>query len=91
MMTLRIKKFYFDAIAKGEKTFELRSTIDFYKRQIDKNPKFLTLHYQKPERLECEILSIEIVPTPDDIGPELVKTPTCYKINLKPIRMYKKK
>ena len=87
-LTLRIKKIYFDAIKDGSKTCEFRSCTPYYENRFLKNPKFLTLHYQKAERLDCRINSIKIVPTPDHIPSNLVSTLYCYKINLTPIKFY---
>lgn len=92
-ISLRIKKIYFDAIMRGEKTAEYRSVTARYRAMLIKDPKIteITFHYQSADRLTCKVKSIKEIKRPDFIPPDIVSDP-CFKIQLcKPIRYWKKK
>ncbi len=58
-VTLRIKKKYFDLIAKGEKKIEYRECKEFYNKLFSRRDyKFLKLHYQSPRQLVVDIKKI---------------------------------
>jgi ASC-1-like (ASCH) protein len=83
-LTLRIKRVYFEQIRSGEKKFELRADNDYYKRRFTgQSYDTLMLHYQKEQRLYCDIVSISKVTTPANIPKDVVPTKTCWKIDVK--------
>lgn len=61
VLTLRIKKKYFDLIASGEKKIEYRECKEFYHRLFEKKRslKVLKLHYQSPRQLTVDIKKIK--------------------------------
>ncbi len=81
--TLRIKKFYFDMIANGEKRMEFRSATPFYEwlRTIE-TPFLLTLHYQKPPRLTRIVTKVRLIPTPMWIDTKVITTDLCWVLTL---------
>lgn len=66
-ITLLIKKFYFDKILSGEKTFEYRSVTPYYENLFASNPTHVRMHYQKHRHLLFEMSSLEIIDTPEEI------------------------
>lgn len=68
VITLRIKKVYFDAIADRSKRYEYRSDSEFYRKMfIDRKAiKSVMFHYQSKERLTCQIKSIRLVKNVDE-------------------------
>jgi hypothetical protein len=82
-LTLRIKRVYFDAIKRGEKTYELRSDTEYYRSRLQgKDYTTIMLHYQRPQRVYAKVVSIERVRTPAGIDTKVISTPWCWKINL---------
>lgn len=82
-IALRIKRIYFDAIARGEKTVEYRESKPFYDRMFarKKSIALVLFHYQRAERLLCEVEKIERIKTPKEIAFAIL-TPYCYAIHL---------
>lgn len=64
IVTLRIKKVYFDAIANGEKTVEYRSVKPFYRNLADPSLTHVMLHYQKAPRLLCDVVKVRKIKCP---------------------------
>lgn len=85
--TLRIKRVYFDAIRRAEKTYELRADTDFYRKMFKESERvnMIMFHYQGKERLYCEVESIRKVKTPD-IAKSVILTEKCFKLKLGKIR-----
>jgi len=80
-VTLRIKRVYFDAIERGEKTYELREHKEYYSKLFDdKNVTELLLHFQGKKRLVVAVKSIRLINTPSTST--LMLTKKCYKISL---------
>jgi hypothetical protein len=80
LLTLRIKKHWFDLIANGEKTVEYREDKSFYRKKFEKNKySYLVLHYQKPIKLLCRIKSIKKTTNP---MPELFSTREVFAIEI---------
>ena len=81
--TLRIKKIYFDAIKRGDKTAEYRSNTEYYRSLFKVKPHYLYLHYQGPVGLLVQVKSIRLVKTPARFkGSKMLPTPRVFKINL---------
>lgn len=80
--TLRIKKVYFDAIARHEKLYELRKCSEFYRRMFEnKTITRLMLHYQRSDRVYCDVTKIERIRTPSKYA-SIIETEYCYKLTL---------
>lgn len=61
VLTLRIKKKYFDQIASGQKTVEYRANKKFYKKLSVITYSHVIFHYQSKPKLICEITKIELI------------------------------
>jgi hypothetical protein len=65
VLTLRIKKKYLDEIVQGTKKSEYRKVSGFYDKLLFLRPyKYLKLHYQTPEKVLVELLSIAKIKSP---------------------------
>lgn len=62
VVTLRIKKKYFDLIAKGKKNHEFRDAKPYYDRLFSKPVDALKLHYQGGVFLEVDVIRIDKTP-----------------------------
>jgi len=83
MITLRIKKKFFDQIVSGEKITEFRSFSNYYKNLFSKNPTYLKLHYQEKIALIVEISKIEIYSKQETgFESEFITTEKYFKIEL---------
>ena len=80
VVTLRVKKKFFDMIENSEKTSEYRKECPYYDNKFLKKPTHLRLHYQQLVMIECEIKKITKIKTPSHF--KLIHTPNCYKIDL---------
>ena len=66
IVTLRIKRVYFDKILSGEKRVEYRHFKDYYVKMFEGyEPTVLRLHYQQGPMLQVGIKSIKVIPTPE--------------------------
>jgi ASC-1-like (ASCH) protein len=82
-LTLRIKQVYFDQIRTGEKTYELRSNTEYYRRMLEgREYSQLMLHYQRPQRLYAKIKSIRLIDTPAGIDRKVITTDKCWRIDV---------
>jgi len=89
-VTLRIKKFYFDAIKRREKTYELREDTEYYRRRFEgKKIDCVMFHYQAGERLYVDVSKVELIDTPKES--KLMKTPKCWRISLKRTMVYERR
>lgn len=89
-VTLRIKKIYFDAIRRGEKTYELRDDTDYYRRMFEgRKIEQVMLHYQSPERLYVQVKSVNRIKTPPTST--LMKNEYCWKLTLGDVKYVRKK
>lgn len=80
-VTLRIKRIYFDAIRRGEKTYELREHTEHYQKKFDgKKIDVVMFHYQSGDRLYVEVEKIRLIDTPSTST--LMKTKKCYRMFL---------
>jgi hypothetical protein len=62
----------------------LRSDTDYYrKRLMGQRYDTIMLHYQKPERVYADVVSIERIPTPRGIDKSVISTPRCWRIKIK--------
>ena len=83
VVTLRIKKCYFDAIKLGTKTSEFRSVTPFYERMFRKHPSVLKLHYQSRDLLFVSVKNIKIISCPERLkSDEISFTENIYEIEL---------
>ena len=66
MLTLTIKKEWFDRIASGEKRIEYRRLSPYYERLFTSGKKYtaVTFHYYRRERLHCNVVRIRKIPKP---------------------------
>lgn len=84
IITLRIKKIFFDQIVSGEKKIEYRELNDYYRTLFDTKARLIHFHYQKIETLICGILSIDTIDNPKPESPYL-KTSRVYAIAIDPL------
>jgi ASC-1-like (ASCH) protein len=84
VVTLRIKRKYFDAIKSGEKTAEYRDGKDFYVSLFEgPRVKFLKLHYQGRETLVVRVKSIRLIARPKRfVDSPMFSTKKIFKISL---------
>lgn len=65
VVTLRIKRKYFDAILSGDKRVEYRDHKDYYSRLLGRpGIKAIKLHYQGIRQALVEVKSIRLIETP---------------------------
>lgn len=89
ILTLSIKKIYFDRILNGEKIYEYREKKPYFDRIFgSRKIDFLELHYFKEEKLIIEVLDVEIID--NNLDSNFLKTDKLYKINLGKIINYQK-
>jgi len=83
-LVLPIKKIYFEAIRRGDKTIEYRDIKPFYTNRFSKYEyKYLRLSYYQAPFLIVEIKKIEIRDTPVEfLGSEFLRSDKCYWIHL---------
>jgi len=92
MITLLIKKKYFNQILNEEKKEEFRSVKPFYEKMFIKEPKTLKLHYQGNENLIVEVLNIEKIKTPEELLNSDIQFPDkVFRIKLGKILEYSQK
>lgn len=68
MITLTLKKVFFQQVAKGEKTIEYRVPNPYYERMFATNPKRVMFHFYRAECLICDIEKIELIPKPEHLA-----------------------
>lgn len=88
--TLPIKKVHFDAIRAGEKRYEYREKKPFYDRFFKVKPTQLLFHYYREQRLLCDVLSIDVIDTPIELGQKWLssygtKPEKLYRIEVKAV------
>jgi len=86
-LVFRIRKRYFDAIVRGEKTTEFRKASDFWRKRIEgKGEALNTAVFICGKQIHRrQILMIQEIETPDwfsEQGKEDVNTETCFAISL---------
>lgn len=84
VLTLRIKKVYFDLIKSGDKKTEYRDGREYYTSLLEgPTIKYLKLHYQGAETLTVEVKSIRLVKRPARFKESIFfTTPKIYAIKL---------
>lgn len=65
IVSLRIKKVYFDRIANREKLVEYRDFKPFYARLSSPETRYIRFHYQTSAYLLVKIKGIDVVDTPE--------------------------
>lgn len=84
VLTLRIKKKYFDQILDGSKKYEYRADKPFYSKLETTNYTHVLLHYQGTRQVMCSIVKIEKIKNPlTGAELELVPSKWVYRIELK--------
>jgi hypothetical protein len=90
---LRIKKVYFDVIARGEKTKEYRSVTKHYDFLAHPELDEIVLHYQRPPRVTCDVVSVRVIDCPQRLreSADIQFTPRVYEITLSNPRLTRAK
>lgn len=84
ILTLTIKREFFNKILKGEKDKEYRNFNEYFKtRLVDYKPTHLKLHYQSKDFLIVEIKKISLIKKPLKFKDSTYFTSNkCYEIKL---------
>ena len=93
IVTLRIKKIYFDQIFNLEKKIEYRNNTEFYQKLFNKEKKikFLKLHYQGKRQLVAHVYRIRLIKRPKFLeNSKVITTNKVFAIELRSVRMFKK-
>jgi ASC-1-like (ASCH) protein len=65
VVTMTIKKIYFDQILEGKKTVEYRDFKDYYIRKFEGlGPTHIRLHYLGDKMLEAKVANIRVIKPP---------------------------
>lgn len=67
IVTLTIKKKYYNEILQGTKRTEYRSLKEYYIKMFMQKPNYLRLHYQGGNMLQARVVDVKIVPTPEHL------------------------
>lgn len=89
---LRIMRRYMHAIRDGEKHYEYRSYTPYYERILgdEKRYRKVTFHYQREERLTCDVVSIKVIRRPAHVDRKILPTDKVYAIELRNPRTWYK-
>ena len=90
ILTLTIKKQYFDLINDGSKVVEIRKDSDYYRRLLWREanaPKYLILHYQSIQKLVCAVENIALINNYFDPRPEFLGTDKVFEIRIRKIEV----
>ena len=82
LLSLHIKKQFFDEIINGTKTKEYRSLTKFYYTRFKNDPKFIKFHYQTEKNITAKVESIKVIPNmyPEGKRPQHLKTDFIYEV-----------
>ncbi len=85
LLTLRIKKIYFNKILSGEKICEYREKKLFYDRIFRKEYEYMKLHYQGKEKIIVKLKQIKVIKNiyKKEERPKHLMTDEIYKIEFK--------
>lgn len=84
-LVFRIRKQYFDAIVKGEKTVEFRRDSPYWRKRIIGKPAYTAVFICGKQVHRRKIIDITRLPTPDGFseqGKQDVDTTMCFAIHL---------
>ena len=63
ILTLRIKRVYFNSIVENVKKYEIRRHSNFYQSFFNKKPDYIIFHYQSQEKIIVKVNNVRLVKT----------------------------